>query len=136
MRSYEGPEDIYSFFLESGGSKAEEYVIKTLRSICKDLRGFKPLKSNKRWVLYPVLRNYSIPFYLLGDGLRAAFTYLALFCRVKRCIILAEEPELHQHMSGMEVIAEAIIKSNIDRKNQVFLSTNSIEFIDILLDKS
>ncbi len=136
MRSYGEPEDVYSLLLESGGSEAEEYVVKTLKGIYRDLRGFKPLKSNNKWVLYAVLTDYSIPFYLLGDGLRAAFTYLALLGSVKKGIVLAEEPELHQHRSSMEVVAEAIIKSNTDHRNQIFLSTHSIELIDIILDKA
>ena len=136
MREYGIPEDVYSFLLEAGGVEAEEYVVKTLSSTYKELRGFKPLKSDNKWVLHAILREYSVPFYLLGDGVRAAFTYLALLASVKRGVVLAEEPELHQHTTSLEIIAEALIRSSFEHKNQVFISTHSLEFIDLLLESA
>jgi len=82
------------------------------------------------------LTKYSIPFYLLGDGIKSAFIYIALLNSVEKGIILIEEPELHQHIGSMEFIAEAIIKSRKERENQVFITTHSLEFIDLVLRKA
>ncbi len=58
-----------------------------------DLEEFKVLPKDGKWVLTAVLSKYSIPFYLLGDGVRLTFTYIALLSSIERGVILAEEPE-------------------------------------------
>ena len=101
-----------------------------------ELEEFKVLPKNNKWVLSAILTKYSIPFYLLGDGIKSAFIYIALLNSVEKGIILIEEPELHQHIGSMEFIAEAIIKSRKERENQVFITTHSLEFIDLVLRKA
>ncbi len=136
VRKYGFPEKIYSFLIEYGGKEAENRLLNIFKTMYSDLEEFKVLPKDNKWVLTAVLTKYSIPFYLLGDGARSAFIYIALLSSVERGIILAEEPEIHQHLGSMEFIAEALVKSYIDHGNQVFITTHSLELIDLILRKA
>jgi len=47
-----------------------------------------------------------------------------------------EEPELHTHPSLMRVVVNSILNSYRERGNQVFLSTHSLELIEMLLEQA
>jgi len=49
---------------------------------------------------------------------------------------LMEEPELHAHPSLMGVVVNSILNSHRERGNQVFLSTHSLELIEMLLEQA
>ncbi len=136
VREFGLPEKVYSFLLEYGGKEAEKNLVNVFKTMYSELEEFKVLPKNNKWVLSAILTKYSIPFYLLGDGIKSAFIYIALLNSVEKGIILIEEPELHQHIGSMEFIAEAIIKSRKERENQVFITTHSLEFIDLVLRKA
>ena len=46
-----------------------------------------------------------------------------------------EEPELHIHPALMRIVANAILSTYKERNNQVFLSTYSLELIDMILEE-
>lgn len=134
--TYSRPEDAYSYSLEAGGYSSEKFTVESLKTVYSGLEGFKILKRDNRWVLYAVFSDYSIPFYLLGDGFKSAFIYVSLLSSIKDGIVLAEEPEIHQHPSSLEAVAEAIVMSCQKHENQVFVTTHSLEFIDIVFSKA
>ena len=130
------PEKVYSLLLEYGGKDAEEYLAKVFKTLYKGFEEFKTLKKGDQWVLSAIFTKYSIPIYLLGDGLRYTFSYIALLGSIENGVVVAEEPELHQHIGSLELLSEAIVKSFIERKNQLFITTHSLEFIDLMLERA
>ncbi len=131
---YGEPEAVYSLMLELGALRLRRgwygYFLKPI-GVSEGLDSFD---EGGRWVLYAVFQKYSIPFYLLGDGLRQAFTYLALLAGLRDSVVLAEEPELHQHPRSLELVAKAVAYSRAYNGNQVFVSTHSLEFLDMVLE--
>ena len=81
-----------------------------------------------------VFKDTSIPIYVMGDGFKMAFTYIALLNSVNKGVIMVEEPELHQHPSSLRLVSEAIVRSAKYRKNQIFISTHSLETVDFILE--
>ncbi len=130
---YRVPEECYSLMLTYGGIKAKEYLVKFIGTKYRDIKDIVPLKYNNRWILYIVGEKYSLPYYVMGDGFKNTLVYLMLLSSIHNTILLLEEPELHQHPSLLELVATAVVTSSIKSKNQIFISTHSLEFTDMII---
>ena len=135
VASYGHPEECYSLMMTSGGVEAKNMVLEVIAQRYR-IRDLQPLKDDDRWVLHVVHKEYSIPIYLMGDGLRLALVYLMLLSVASDALLLLEEPELHQHPGLLELVAEIIVRSHAQRRCQVVLSTHSLEFVDLLIQKA
>ncbi len=135
VTSYGRPEECYSLMVRSGGIEAKNMVLNVIAQKY-GIKDLQPLEEHDRWVLYVVHEEYSVPVYLIGDGLRLALVYLMLLSVASDALLLLEEPELHQHPGLLELVAEAIVRSHAQRRCQVVLSTHSLELIDLLIRKA
>lgn len=126
------PEEIYALMMEKGGLNSKEYVISVLSEKYRSISDIAPLKMRNNWVLYVIGKNYSLPYYSMGDGFRNALVYLMILASAYNIILLLEEPELHQHPGLLDITARAIVKSIAERKLQVFISSHSLELIDLI----
>lgn len=84
--------------------------------------------------IYFVFERKSVPFENVGDGLKIAFVVFAICYYLTDGIILIEEPEAHQHPRSLEFICEALVIAS--KSNQLFISTHSLEFLEIILEKA
>jgi len=134
--AYGTPEEAYATMMEEGGEEAKEAVVKTLQAEYEELRDITVLRAHGKWVLHLVFRERAIPYYAAGDGIRHALMYLMAVFTSKEAVLLMEEPELHTHPRLMEVVASSIIHTHRERRNQVFLSTHSLELIEMLIEQA
>jgi len=134
--AYGTPEEVYSTTMRERGEEAKEAIIKTLQSEYEELRDITVLYAHGKWVLHLVFKERAIPYYAAGDGIRYALMYLMAVFTPREAVLLMEEPELHIHPSLMEVVANSIIHTYSERRNQVFLSTHSLELIEIMLEQA
>ena len=130
------PEAVYSDAIKVGGESAKRFIVEAIRKRYGEVEDILPLHSFNRWVLYLVFREGSTPYYVVGDGVRYALMYLMLISVYTDAVGLLEEPELHTHPGLMEVVASAIVRSCIERGNQIFLSTHSIELLKYILQEA
>lgn len=133
---YGSPEEAYSRMVAKAGAAAKESVVKALRSQYKDLSDVVPLYIHGRWVLHLVFENASVPIYVAGDGVRYALTLLIQALTPSGGVVLLEEPELHVHPNLMRIAANAILRSHIDRGNQIFVTTHSLELIKMMIEEA
>lgn len=84
--------------------------------------------------IYFVFEKKSVPFENVGDGLKIAFVVFAICYYLTDGIILIEEPEAHQHPKSLEFICEAL--ADASKSNQIFISTHSLEFLEMILEKA
>lgn len=133
---YGSPEDVYSNMMIVGGDKAKRVVIEALRAEFEELHDIAVLRTGDRWVLHFVLSERSIPYYVVGDGIRYALMYLMTTATWEGRVLLMEEPELHTHPSLMRIVGRAILSSYKERLNQVFISTHSLELIEAILEEA
>lgn len=68
----------------------------------------------------------------LGDGARNAILTASILLTLENTAVLIEEPENHQHPGGLKTVMEFVLKTAKKKKLQLFLSTHSIEFFNIL----
>ncbi|WP_244403906.1 AAA family ATPase [Pyrolobus fumarii] len=126
-------ESIYAEMLVHGGFSAKEFLLDMLRSKTGSVRSVEPIRVNNEWILHLVYTDHAIPYYVAGDGIRYALACLMTLVAHRDSVLLLEEPELHLHPGLMKLIAHAIIASYRRRGNQVFVSTHSVELVDMLV---
>ena len=80
------------------------------------------------------MEDFSIPFYLLGDGFKMLYVTLALAAAAYDGYVLIEEPENFQHPSSMELMLRGLVNiAKEGEKCQLFMSTHNEELIKKLL---
>jgi len=134
--AYGTPEEVYSIMVKEGGVEAKESVINTLRTVYEELRDITVLRTYDEWVLHLTFKDKATPYYVVGDGVRYALMYLMAVSTPREAVLLMEEPELHAHPSLMRIVVNTILNSHRERGNQVFLSTHSLELIEMLLEQA
>ena len=124
-----GLKDAYSKVFERG-YKAHERLINVINEVYPDVIDIR-LFSEK---IGPeiVYENGRVPIYAMGDGFKSAYVTLAFLMNIENGYIIYEEPENYQHPSSRELIVRGICESA--KRNQIFVSTHSIELIDDILN--
>ncbi|MGC9227686.1 AAA family ATPase [Caldivirga sp.] len=75
----------------------------------------------------------SLPYNLMGGGFKALTTMLGLIVMGIDAAVI-DEPEAHLHPGFMEVIAKYMIEPRFLNSMQFIMATQSIEFLDYLLN--
>ncbi|WP_054850530.1 AAA family ATPase [Vulcanisaeta sp. JCM 14467] len=75
----------------------------------------------------------SVPYALMGDGFRALVRMLGLIVGGVDVAII-DEPETHLHPGFMEVITKYMVEPRFLDKVQFVMATQSLEFLDYLLN--
>ncbi|MRJ06052.1 MAG: hypothetical protein C6I01_00835 [Epsilonproteobacteria bacterium] len=116
--------------------KMEKYLSSDVYSNLKKI--ISPFFTGKVKSIYPSLsdiyiatENEKIPFSLVGDGIKhLTLNYFALNLD-KPTYLFLEEPETFLHPKMMKVLSKEIVRSG--KRNQIFLTTHSLEFVEYLL---
>jgi len=89
-------------------------------------RGFLFIRQNhdKVWV----------PVEAVGDGLKAFIEVVAPIY-MGASYIIVEEPEMHMHPGYLNAYIDVLLSASEKHSIQFFMTTHSIEFLDILLNK-
>ena len=90
--------------------------------------------EDDQWRTYVRLAGTALPMHAMGDGFKAAFVLLAAARRHE--LLLLDTPEAFQHHKGLAAIAEGLVAAASRWGNQIILATQSLELLDLLLDKS
>jgi len=78
-----------------------------------------------------------VPFSFLGDGFKTIVSLLCYCVSLKNIngkIILLDEPEIHMHPGYVKELVKFIVKFSREKNIQFFISTHSMDIIDIFLD--
>lgn len=135
--TYDTPEKTYSDLIRKGGEEAKGAVIKSLQTEYEGLCHLEILPTHDgKWLLHLIFKDRAVPYYVEGDGIRYALMYFMKLLAPKEAVLLLEEPELHTHPGLLEVVTRAIVNSYIERGNQLFISTHSLELIEMLLEEA
>lgn len=130
---YGSPKEGFSVLMERGGAEAKKVVVDVVKERYGEISDIAPLKIGDKWILHVIYEDQSRPFYLMGDGFKYALMYLMMLSIASEAMLFLEEPELHTHIGLLELVADALVRCYRDRRSQIFLSTHSLELIDMLL---
>ncbi len=124
-----GLKEAYSKVFERG-YKAHERLIGVINEVYPDVIDIRLF--SERIGPEIVYENGRVPLYAMGDGFKSAYVTLAFLMNIENGYIIYEEPENYQHPSSRELVVRGICESA--KRNQIFVSTHSIELIDEILD--
>ena len=68
----------------------------------------------------------------LGDGVKNAILISAAMLPLEKTAVLIEDPEVHQHPSGLASLMKFVLKAAKEKMLQLFISTHSLELIRII----
>lgn len=124
-------EALYYEFIRRGGLPNEEEAVRTLQSFMPWLRGFELVRN----VLHVrTAGGARVPVYSLSDGQRAAVFLAILYAAsTENAAFLIDTPEAFVHPDGLPVVAE-LVAQLATAGNQVIVATQSLEFIEELLN--
>ncbi len=112
------------------GYKAHERLINIINKVYPDVIDIRLFSEEIGPEI--VYKNGRVPVYAMGDGFKSAYVTLAFLMNIENGYIIYEEPENYQHPSSRELIIKGICESA--KRNQIFISTHSIELIDDILE--
>jgi predicted ATP-dependent endonuclease of OLD family len=92
---------------------------------------FKPTGEGG-FVLALALANATVEVDALGDGARMAIMLASMLTLTSNTAVLIEDPEVHQHPGGLAALMRFALKLAKDRGLQLFISTHSVELVDIV----
>ncbi len=122
------PLDAYNSIFKHG-YKAHERLIKVINTVYPEIRDIRLFSEEVG--LEVIYERGRVPFFAMGDGFKSAYVYLAYLTSIEGGYILCEEPENYQHPSSRKLIVKGIIEAA--KRNQIFISTHSLELIDDIL---
>lgn len=91
---------------------------------------YKPVGGS--FALALALRDTTVELDALGDGARMAILYASPLVLAGNTAVLMEDPETHQHPGGLAALMRFALKIAQRRGLQLFISTHSIELVNIL----
>lgn len=115
--------------ISTRGNKARLRDI--LRSCFPNIVGLEILTADGVPTLFCDYGHTSIPLSLAGDGFKSLAAYSIVLALCDRGPCFLEEPECHQYPRTLQHFARATWAA-VDAGVQVFLSTHSLELIDLL----
>lgn len=115
-------------------NQLEKRLNKSLNQFDKNIQAIR-FNANNQLKLKVKNIKEKVPLSIFGDGLMKYLHIVSIFIANNATTIYIDEVENGLHFSRMRLLLEKIIdfiKKNKDRNLQVFMTTNSQEFVEIL----
>jgi len=132
LRKFGYVESLYSYAYEQ---KVVKRSIETLKAAYPEIEGFSPLFKVNRWILHVETKYGVYPYYLMGEGFKNAMIIAFLSALLKDGHLLIDSAEAFHHPKSLRIMAQTLIKGAKENNVQVFLTTHSLELIDMLLEE-
>jgi predicted ATPase len=123
---------LHQLYTKAVQSGRRDDVMEMVSATVPGATGVEILTEGDTPVLHILLRHYTVPVALAGDGVHALFRLILELASSPKGLVLLEEPECHQHPGNIRLAARSILAAT-RRAIQVILTTHSLELIDILL---
>ncbi|NIO36939.1 AAA family ATPase [Candidatus Bathyarchaeota archaeon] len=108
-------------------------VIERMREKIRYFQDIREVKDD--FLVFLKGLDRSVPLAAMGDGFRAKLAISSALSTVKKGIALMEEPETRLHPGYMSTVANEIAAAADYGNLQFFLSTHSLEFIELMLEE-
>ena len=132
LRKFGYVESLYSYAYEK---KVVKDSLRILREAYPEVEGFSPLFKANKWILHVETEYGVYPYYLMGEGFKNAMIIAFLSSLLRGGYLLIDLAEAFHHPKSLRVIAKTLLKGAKENNVQVFLTTHSLELIDLLLSE-
>jgi len=124
-------ETLYSYAYER---RIINRAIKSLELAYPDIKNFSPLLKYNKWILYVETSHGVYPYYVMGEGFKNILLISLLIALRKNGYLLIDSAEAFHHPKSLRIMAQSLIKGAKENNVQVFLTTHSLELIDMLIE--
>lgn len=132
LRKFGYVESLYSSAYEK---KVVKDSVRILKEAYPEVEGFSPLFKANKWILHVETEYGVYPYYLMGEGFKNAMIIAFLSSLLRGGYLLIDSAEAFHHPKSLRVIAKTLLKGAKENDVQVFLTTHSLELIDLLLSE-
>ncbi|WP_456394933.1 AAA family ATPase [Thermococcus sp.] len=124
-------ETLYSYAYEN---KIIHQAIKSLKLAYPDIENFSPLLKYDKWVLYVETSQGVYPYYVMGEGFKNVLLISLITALRGNGYLLIDSAEAFHHPKSLRVMVKTLIEGANTNNVQVFLTTHSLELLDMLLE--
>ncbi|RLF77711.1 hypothetical protein DRN32_07545 [Thermococci archaeon] len=116
--------------------RAYSNALALIRQAYPEVVGLSTLPENGSNVMYVDIKysKNSIPYYVMGDGFKILLMTASLVAAMRNGYLLIDSAEAFHHPKSLRIMAQTLIKGAKENNVQVFLTTHSLELIDMLLE--
>ena len=107
---------------------------KSLKKIIEKIPHFRDLRKVKDHLQVFFDGGIDMPFFTMGDGLKAVIISTLATHTLENGILIMEEPENYLHPGLMQYLADEFVHASNNFNTQIFISSHSDEFIKFILE--
>jgi hypothetical protein len=118
-------------FKEKGITKAFSII----REGYPEFQNLSPLPEGNSSVMYvdTAWSKRAIPYYTMGDGFKTLVAFALVISSLSKGYLLIDSAEAFHHPQSLRVMAKTLVRGAKENNVQVFLTTHSLELIDLLI---
>ena len=125
---------IESLYSQAYESQVLQQAIELLKKAYPEVKSLSPLQKYNKWIMHVETEYGVFPYYVMGEGFKSALIIALLTSMLKNGYLLIDSAEAFHHPSSLEITSKMLIESVKNNNIQVFLTTHSLELIDLLLE--
>ena len=125
---------IESLYSQAYESRVLQQAIKVLQGAYPEVKSLSPLQKYGKWIIHVETRYGVYPYYVMGEGFKSALIIALLTSLLKGGYLLIDSAEAFHHPSSLEITSKMLVKGAKENNVQIFLTTHSLELIDLLLE--
>lgn len=122
----------------SNAFKAKAYydALELIQMAYPEVEGISPVHEKNSVVMYVDIKHAtkSVPYYSMGDGFKFLSEIAFLVASMKNGYLLIDSAEAFHHPKSLGVMVKTLVKGAKTNNVQVFLTTHSLELLDMLLE--
>ncbi|EHR78562.1 ABC transporter ATPase [Thermococcus litoralis DSM 5473] len=115
--------------------KGTERAFSIIKKGYPEFQNLSPLPENITPVMYVDIKwtKKAIPYYVMGDGFKALTAMALVVSSLKNGYLLIDSAEAFHHPKSLRVMSKTLVRGAKENNVQVFLTTHSLELIDMLI---
>ena len=125
---------IESLYSQAYESQVLQHAIKILQGAYSEVKSLSPIQKYNKWIIHVETRYGVYPYYVMGEGFKSALIIALLTSLLKDGYLLIDSAEAFHHPSSLEITSKMLVKCAKENNVQIFLTTHSLELIDLLLE--
>ncbi|AIU68856.1 ABC transporter ATPase [Thermococcus eurythermalis] len=131
------PGFIETVFSKAFKVRAYSIALDLIRRAYPDVEGLSPVHEENGVLMYVDIKHApkSIPYYSMGDGFKFLSATAFLVSSMKNGYLLIDSAEAFHHLASLRAMVRTLLEGSLKNNVQVFLTTHSLELIDMLLEE-
>lgn len=131
------PGFIETAFSKAFKAKSYHRALELIRRAYPEVENLSPVPEGNGVLMYVDIKHssQSVPYYVMGDGFKFLSAIAFLVSSVTGGHFLIDSAEAFHHPKSLRTMVRTLIEGSLKNDVQVFLTTHSLELLDMLLEE-